>query len=102
MVGSGYRLAEGLWLTRGHVVDHAEGRTCEVRPLGAREWVQAELAWRGEQCDAALLRLMPAVGGGDPAGQLGRIGGGERVPCRALGFPFAQSKEHGAVRDTED
>ena len=73
-----------------------------MRALGAREWMEAELAWRGEQCDAALLRLIPAPSGGDPAGPLGQIGGGDRVPCRALGFPFAQSKEQGAVRDTED
>jgi S1-C subfamily serine protease len=93
MVGSGYRLGDGLVLTARHVVDHAVGRTCEVRTLGAREWVEAELAWRGERCDAALLRLIPAAPGGDPAGQLGQIGGGDRVACRALGFPFAQSKE---------
>ena len=54
-----------------------------------------------EHCDAALLRV-PGDRAGDAAGRLGRVGGNERVACRALGFPFAQAKKSGGLRDTED
>jgi tetratricopeptide (TPR) repeat protein len=102
MVGSGYRLGDGLVLTAGHVVDHADGRACEVRPLGTREWLATERVWRGGHCDAALLRAPGADRGGHPAELLGQVGGKERVGCRALGFPFAQARAEGEVRDTED
>ena len=99
-VGSGYLLGGGLVLTARHVVDY--GGQFEARRLGSSEWLSAEQVWRGESCDAALLRIPDAESEDDAAARLGRVGGGERAPCRALGFPFAQSKEGGALRDTED
>ncbi len=101
MVGSGYLLGGGLVLTSGHVVDHAQGGACEVRMLKAREWQLVERVWRLEHCDAALLQVS-GDRAGDAAARLGRVGGNERVACRALGFPFAQAKESGDLRDTED
>ena len=89
-------------LTARHVVDRARGGRCDVRPLGTGEWLSAELVWRGESCDAALLGIPDTEPAGVAAARLGRLGGGERVPCRALGFPFAQAKEGGELRDTED
>ena len=102
-IGSGYLLGAGLVLTAGHVVDRAAGECCDARTLGSEEWLPAELVCRGESCDAALLRIS---GGGDSgrdaASQLGRLGTSERAACRAVGFPYAQAKEAGDVRDTED
>jgi hypothetical protein len=51
--------------------------------------------WRGETCDAAVLRVSDDETGDDPLAWLGRLGRNERVPCRAFGFPFAQAKEAG-------
>jgi hypothetical protein len=103
-VGSGYLLGDALVLTAGHIVDRARGGRCEARALGSGEWRAAERVWRGEHCDAALLRFVDGNpdSEGNPARRLGRLGGEERVPCRALGFPFAQAKEAGDLRDTED
>ncbi|MBW3612073.1 MAG: serine protease, partial [Actinobacteria bacterium] len=75
----------GLVLTAGHVVDRAGGRCCETRVLGSDEWLSGELVWRGEGCDAALLRVSAGDRGGDPLSQLGRLGSGEPAACRALG-----------------
>ncbi len=100
-VGSGYLLGGGLVLTAGHVVDRSDGRGCEARPLAGVDWLAAELVWRGVSCDAALLRI-PDGEPGDAAARLGRPGSMERASCRAVGFPFAQAKEGGDVRDTED
>src|SRR6185503_13166720 len=103
MVGSGYLLGDGLVLTSKHVVDHGKGGACEVMLLGLNEELPAVVVWRGGgRCDAALLQVGERRGGPDPAKWLGRIGGTERVACRALGFPFAQANEKGTVRDTED
>src|SRR6187455_2204438 len=83
--GSGYLVADGLVLTAGHVVS---GR-CDVRPLGGDEWSDAELVWRGESCDAALLRV-GGLSARAPA-TFGRLATEDRAPCRALGFPLAQA-----------
>src|SRR4051794_31148243 len=88
MVGAGYLLGDGLVLTAGHVVDYAEGQSCEVRALGSSEWLPATRVWRGKGCDAALLRInQDQAAPEDRVARIGRIGRGERVPCRALGFP---------------
>jgi tetratricopeptide (TPR) repeat protein len=102
MLGSGYLLGGGLVLTSRHVVDHCESEAWDVRRRGERDWVGAECVWRGERCDAALLRVAAEDGCGDVAAQLGRVSGDEHFACRALGFPLAQSREGGQVRDTED
>ena len=102
MVASGYLLGDGLVLTAGHVVDHADGGPCEVRLLDTREWRVVDRVWRLEHCDAAVLQVPDDACGDDASERLGRVGGNERVACRALGFPFAQAKEGGDVRDTED
>jgi Trypsin-like peptidase domain/Tetratricopeptide repeat len=100
--GSGYFVTAELILTASHVVDGALG-TCEVRPLGSKEWLPTALAWRGKACDAALLRISPA----DPTPQervpLGRLATGKPAACEALGFPLAQAKvrEARSIRDTE-
>jgi tetratricopeptide (TPR) repeat protein len=101
-IGSGYLLGVGLVLTAGHVVDRVGGGRCEARMLGGKEWLPAELEWRGKGCDAALLRIPGADRGGDPHLQLGRLGTRERAACHAVGFPYAQAKEAGEVRDTEE
>ena len=101
-VGSGYLLGGGVLLTAGHVVDKARGGGCEIRPLGTGDWLPAEQVWRGDSCDAALLRMPSDAGGGDAAACLGRLGRNERAPCRGVGFPFAQAKRGGDLRDTED
>jgi tetratricopeptide (TPR) repeat protein len=101
-VGSGYLLGGGLILTAGHVTDRTPQGRCEARRLGSSEWVSAERVWRGMGCDAALLRIVDSESSADIGARLGRLGTGERVSCRALGFPFAQSKERGDLRDTED
>lgn len=97
--GSGYLVRQDLVLTARHVVDRAAG-PCEVRLLGRSDWLGVEggVAWRGESTDVALLRI-PAQEIAASA-RLGRIAGGRRVPCRAVGFPLAQ--ERGRVRDTEE
>jgi tetratricopeptide (TPR) repeat protein len=103
-LGSGYLLADGLVLTAGHVVDRARGGDCEIRPLETRDWLPARRVWRGERCDAALLRL-PGIEAGpnrEAVSRLGRLGGHQRAACRALGFPFAQAKDDAELRDTED
>lgn len=101
-VASGYLLDGGLLLTAGHVVDGAVGGSCEARTLGSPDWIAAEVAWRGERCDAALLRIAEREAGADPLRRLGKVSGHDRVACRALGFPFAQAKLAGRRRDTED
>jgi tetratricopeptide (TPR) repeat protein len=102
MVGSGYLLGRGLVLTSRHVADHAADGGCEARPLGASEWRPAQRVWRGEASDAALLRVDDGADDDDPVAWLGRLGGDGRVACRAVGFPWAQSRNDGALRDTED
>jgi tetratricopeptide (TPR) repeat protein len=103
-LGSGYLLGDGLVLTAGHVVDRARGGHCETRRLGTSDWLPARRVWRGERCDAALLRL-PGIEAGpdrDAVSRLGQLGSDQRAACRALGFPFAQAKDDGELRDTED
>jgi tetratricopeptide (TPR) repeat protein len=95
--GSGYLVDDRRVLTARHVVEGTPGQ-CEVRPLGAKEWLSADVVWRGEESDAALLRI-PGKDARRPV-RLGRLPSGARAPCRALGFPLAQAK--GRVRDTEE
>src|SRR5205814_159955 len=95
--GSGYLVAADRVLTAGHVVAAATG-PCEVRPLGSRHWLPAQIVWEGEEdCDAALLSIEA-----QPLEQarLGRVAGDERVRFRAVGFPWAQAKDD--LRDTEE
>jgi tetratricopeptide (TPR) repeat protein len=102
--GSGYCISESLVLTAGHVVEDASGGSCEVRPLGERNWSGAQLVWHGEGCDAALLELderdrrapLPFV-------RLGRPARSKRSEATGLGFPAAQEKKLAGrdVRDTE-
>jgi hypothetical protein len=70
--------------------------------LGSDAWLPARRVWRGASCDAALLYVAAVDAGDDPCLVLGRLRGEARAACRALGFPFAQAKQAGAVRDTED
>lgn len=104
-LGSGYLLEPGLVLTARHVVDTARGRGCEVRPLGTKDWVPVDHARRAESCDAALLCVSSrALTGHLEPARLGRVAGGDRVPCEALGFPWAQERPvsfRDAERDTE-
>jgi tetratricopeptide (TPR) repeat protein len=93
--GSGYRIGPELVLTARHVVENAD--RCELRPLGAPEWLSASVAWCSDGSDAAVLRI-PAQQSG--TARLGRLAGDERVRCRALGFPLAQAR--GQRRDTEE
>lgn len=104
-VGSGYFVDARRVLTAAHVVG-ALGTRANVRPLGQEESRPAEVTWRAEGPDAALLELTgDGVPGAEwaPAG-LGLIEGDDRVTCRAVGFPDAQVRhedEGRLVRDTE-
>jgi tetratricopeptide (TPR) repeat protein len=104
-VGSGYFVDARRVLTAAHVVGPL-GSGAKVRPLGLPGSLPAEVTWRSEGADAALLEL---TGDGVPGAQwgaagLGLIDGDDRVACRAVGFPDAQVR-HGdegqLVRDTD-
>ena len=114
-VGSGYRVAEGLVLTAGHVVAgltaHPHGELsaagyrakCEVRPLGARAWITGSVLWRDEAADVALIGLAsdaPPLPPGSPVPLWGMVDGDQPVSCSAVGFPWAQEQPDRA-RDTE-
>ena len=102
--GSGQLIGDRLVLTARHVIQDTSG-PCQVRGLGAGEWVSATVLWAGEgdEQDGALLRVDGALGDVVRVA-LGRLGGGERVVCEATGFPWAQQLERrddGAVCATE-
>lgn len=97
IVGSGYLVDSRRVLTAGHVVEHATGRRCEVRPLGRADWQGASVIWCKEGnagLDAAVLQLDTAVEGLDRA-PLGRFATTRPCECWAAGFPCAQKKRLG-------
>lgn len=102
--GSGYLLSNALVLTAGHVVDAASGAECWVRPLGTDQWLPAERVWRGEACDAALLRVRGCEPGEADRVEFGRFATWNRARGRAVGFPRAQQahERRRQVRDTEE
>ena len=51
----------------------AGASACEFRPLGASDWHPADIVWRGEACDAALLRSGKAGAHVWPDLRLGRV-----------------------------
>jgi hypothetical protein len=95
--GSGYLVRDDLVLTAGHVTD-AGTVGIQARRLGAEDWAEGKIVWRG-QVDAALIRLAEAGSPTEPEPTFGRVAGIAPVSCRALGFPDAQVSER--VRDTE-
>jgi Tetratricopeptide repeat/Trypsin-like peptidase domain len=104
-VGSGYFVDARRVLTAAHVVG-AVGSRARVRSLGQRDSVPADVSWRDEDHDLALLEL---TGDGVPGADwepavLGVVEGNDRIACRAVGFPDAQihrRDEGQLVRDTE-
>jgi tetratricopeptide (TPR) repeat protein len=102
--GSGYVLDANLVLTAGHVVDGMSGERCEVRPLGAPKWTRSTVVWRGDQCDAALIRVSQPVRRAAARVRFGRFETSDRADVRAVGFPQAQAKQLGrlSIVDTED
>ncbi|MEU4420202.1 trypsin-like peptidase domain-containing protein [Actinoplanes sp. NPDC024001] len=94
--GSGYVLAPDLVLTAAHVL--VDGHAISVRPLGATDWVDADVVWRGSgDVDAVLLRARAPA---DPALKFGTVGPREQIACRATGFP-AVAQLPGQVRDSD-
>jgi len=100
-VGSGYLVADALVLTAAHVVG-AVGDGCKARPLGEPDWLAASVVWRGESCDAALLKVTAPSQTSRPI-RFGRVMAGTRAPCEGIGFPAVQARPgtRGVIRDTE-
>jgi tetratricopeptide (TPR) repeat protein len=104
-VGSGYFVDARRVITAAHVVG-AVGSLARVRSLGQHDSLLAEVSWRDEDHDLALLELTgDGVPGGDwERAMFGVVEGNDRIACRAVGFPDAQmhrGDEGGLVRDTE-
>ncbi|MFF5014558.1 hypothetical protein [Streptomyces sp. NPDC001165] len=115
-VGTGYLITDRLVLTAFHNVETSgdlEVRALE--PVGATDWVAAELIWpqtppdvlRNPEADAALIRIkdpkwVPPTT--EPV-RWGTIGGGsvvydEALTVAGLGFPQSEVRDDG-VRDTK-
>ncbi|HSV65025.1 MAG TPA: trypsin-like peptidase domain-containing protein [Mycobacteriales bacterium] len=86
--GSGYRVTATAVLTAAHVVADAVSVSVRFDADQPAEWaVEAQVCWRDERSDLAVLAI-PAVGGGVDPVRYGRLG--ERaavVAVHAAGFP---------------
>jgi hypothetical protein len=92
--GSGYLLDSRLVLTSGHVAPMAAHGEFRVRSPTGGHWAAATIAWRGDRCDAVLLRLREPAPGVGARVRLGRIAGSQAVSCEAVGFARAHEREH--------
>ncbi len=97
VVGSGYLVAPRLVLTATHVTAPKGGSVerRQARPLGATQFVDAELAWSSRAGWDASLLTIPS--GDVTAGirmpvRWGRLRGTLPVACRAIGFPDAKAR----------
>lgn len=103
-IGSGYRVSDTAILTAAHVVAGADD--CEVRPLGARDWISGPVRWRDESADVAVIGLAADVAPlspGSPAPRWGEVSGPEQTGVTAIGFPWAQERRNDTdrIRDSE-
>ena len=95
--GSGYLVTPDLVLTAAHVCGSGKiGDSCEVRFLDPDEtqpWLYAQIVWRRDEHDIALLRVRDARW--RPPGvaitRWGKVMSVTGLPCRAAGFPAAQA-----------
>jgi hypothetical protein len=91
--GSGYLLDSRLVLTSGHVAPMAAHGEFRVRSPAGGHWAAATIAWRGDRCDAVLLRLREPAPGVVARVRLGRIEGFRAVSCEAVGLARAHERE---------
>ncbi len=89
-VGTGYFITDDLVLTVSHVVD-IQQESVRVRSEQTGAWTQAEVVWREERLDAALLRASDGLANSGPAVKWAQSAPTANVPWTSTGYPVAAS-----------
>jgi tetratricopeptide (TPR) repeat protein len=101
--GTGYLVRSDVVVTAAHVVP-ADSAFIDVRVLGVFGWRRANLAWRDDVADIALLRVSLHGQVDTEPVQFGRLTTGGSRPARSIAFPASQARREAqaSVRDTEE